>query len=110
MTPIEIIQAETDVKKLAKWWSEINSFNLPEELKEYNDVGVTLAQSPFSLMGEIINKIGYKECLREWNVGRGTMTNEEFDVWFCHNSIGGSKQHVLREEKINLVPNTNIIS
>lgn len=33
-----------------------------------------------SIMNYIVNRIGMKECLREWNKDR--MTNDEFEEWF----------------------------
>ena len=74
----EILDSQ-NTETLAGWWSELNRFKWPEKLpnpepKEYIQNGRRSL-----IMAFIIEKIGMKECLRDWN--KKSMPGLEFDLW-----------------------------
>lgn len=73
--------AQADTKTLARWWCLLNRFDWPmdglgaPEPPEYTPGG-----RRGQIMGAIMDRIGPKECLREWNAD--SMPGEAFDQWW----------------------------
>lgn len=70
-------------RRLAEMWCELNRWGWPKEMprpeeRRSPDEGGNPRRS--EMMGEILNKIGIRECLREWN--REAMSDAEFDAWW----------------------------
>jgi hypothetical protein len=72
---------QADTATLAKWWCLLNKFEWPAhglgtpEPAEYKP-GSRRGQ----IMAAIMDRIGLRECLREWNAE--TMPGEAFDQWW----------------------------
>lgn len=75
--------AQADTKTLARWWCLLNRFEWPTEglgapePQEYKK-GSRRGQ----IMNAIMDRIGLKECLREWNAD--SMPGEAFDQWWSN--------------------------
>lgn len=76
---VTTLEAQTN-ETLAKWWCELNAWDWPEGLSDEEPK----TYSPNGRRGQIMNwiseKIGFKECLRHWNME--TMPGVQFDDWF----------------------------
>ena len=63
--------ATLDVKVQAQIWCKLNSFIWPDELKDFKLASCFQGECPVMLceliMLPIIDRITFKECLREWN-------------------------------------------
>jgi len=70
----EIVLNAQDNKTLASWWSILNRHEWPEGLDEL------IESQRWPIMCWIEDKIGRKECLRDWNKER--MSDEEFEKWW----------------------------
>ncbi len=76
---IEAIVRGADNATLAKWWCELNRWEWPTELGEPEPQGT---QNPkrSKIMNDIVDRVGIKECLREWN--RERLPGEALDEWW----------------------------
>ena len=78
MTTKAELWIESDKKTLARWWCQFNRFKIPEDFP-----GPKPATPPggnWFIMQQIEDKIGLKECLREWN--KDQMPGDKFDAYF----------------------------
>lgn len=66
---------------LAQWWCQLNSHGWPEALGEPEPRDAPEPRRRTILMNKIMETIGFKECLREWN--KETLPGEAFDNWFA---------------------------
>ena len=83
ITPEQLFVLEAqDRITLAVWWCQLNEFKWPKDLPE-SDIRGWYRQDPrgWDVMAWIMERIGYKECLRVHN--DETMTNEEFEAWWA---------------------------
>lgn len=64
---------------LAIWWCQLNRFDWPDGLPD-PIVGRKSSRRRGQIMKKIMNTIGHKACLREWN--KDSMTPEEFEEWY----------------------------
>jgi len=69
-----------DDATLAKWWCLLNNWGWPEEIQNPEDKNAPAPRRRSKLMDEIVTRIGFKACLREWN--RERMTDEVFEAWW----------------------------
>jgi hypothetical protein len=66
---------------LAEWWAALNRWDWPVEgLGEPEPPARSPGGRRSEIMREIIDRIGLKECLREWN--RKHLPGNEFDAWW----------------------------
>jgi hypothetical protein len=66
---------------LAEWWCLLNRWGWPAEgLGEPDDQQYAPNSRRGQIMRWIMDKVGHKACLREWN--RERMTDAEFDAWW----------------------------
>ena len=75
-----ILTATGDVA-LAKWWYLLNSWEWPAELPDPELQRPPVPNRRSAIMRVIEQRIGFKECLREWN--RERMPGALFDEWFA---------------------------
>ena len=81
MTEIDIATLnQADTATLAKWWCELNRFGWPDAFLEPEPAKHVRHGRRSEMMNWIMDKIGIKECLREWNVD--TRPGQKFDDWF----------------------------
>jgi hypothetical protein len=69
-------------QRLAEMWCELNRWGWPAELPrpELRSLEEHGNERRSNLMGDIVHKIGFRACLREWN--RETLSDAEFDAWW----------------------------
>lgn len=91
---IAVLQSQTD-KILADWWSQLNRWDWPAEIPDPEPVGHPPFGRRSKIMGWIMEKIGFKECLRDWNKER--MTSSEFDKWFEPGKLPGTIRRSIEE-------------
>jgi hypothetical protein len=71
---------EQTVPTLALWWCQLNRHQWPKELPVFV-ADEELEESPvWIVMTWIMERIGFKECLRVWN--NESMSKEEFEQWY----------------------------
>jgi hypothetical protein len=73
--------AEAPPLMLAEWWCLLNRFDWPKEgLGEAEAVPEPWRPTPrrSAIMNGIVDRIGMRECLREWN----RVTEAEFALWW----------------------------
>ena len=71
-TVVEALE-QADNKTLATWWCVLNRHQWPDALPK-ND------ERRWDIMSWIMQHIGIKECLREWN--KDDLPGEHFDNWY----------------------------
>jgi len=76
---IEILEATTK-SVLASWWSQLNRFEWPDDLPNPEPSEYIRNGRRSEIMRWISERIGVKECLRDWN--KKGMTDEEFEAWW----------------------------
>jgi hypothetical protein len=72
-------------EKYAEVWCKLNNGEPHELVQGWPANFDTMTRSAkqafiWPVMSEILNEIGYKECLREWN--KDTLPGKEFDEWW----------------------------
>lgn len=68
---LDAILAQASDMQLAKWWCMLNSKEAVPELP---------GADPWPTMTKIMDRIGFKACLREWN--RDNMDDEQFETFW----------------------------
>lgn len=76
---VAILDQQNDLT-LASWWSKLNSWGWPDELPNPEPRESKVNDRRDIIMGWIQNKIGFKECLRDWN--KEAMPGKIFDSWY----------------------------
>ena len=76
---VEILEQEDNLT-LAQYWSELNHYDWPAKIPNPEPKKHEANSRRGEIMGWIMNKIGLKECLRDWNKER--MPGEQFDLWW----------------------------
>ena len=76
---IFVLEKQTN-KELAKWWTQLNSFEWPFEMPTPELDKWVKDGRRGKIMNWIVEKITHKECLRYWN--RKQYPNAEFDKWW----------------------------
>lgn len=71
---VEIL-AQQDKETLAAWWSQLNHWEWPNALPDPEPNHFISGGRRGEIIGWIMTRIGYRECLRDWNKG---MSDEEF--------------------------------
>jgi hypothetical protein len=82
--------AEAPPLMLAEWWCLLNRFEWPKEgIGEPEPIPQPWRPNTrrSQLMYAIVERIGKRECLREWN--RERMSDAEFDAWWIDTYMGG---------------------
>ena len=79
-----LLLASQDNRTLAEWWGTLNHWGWVDALGPFEPQPEPW--TPHTLRGEvmgwIMEHIGFKECLRAWNVHKDRMTDEEFETWW----------------------------
>lgn len=78
-----ILLEQQDNRRLAKWWCELNRWNWPEQIPDEEGPKDHKDDRRSAIMGWIKDRIGLKECLREWN--REYLLGKYFDEWWSKN-------------------------
>jgi len=77
---ISLLEQQTLVT-LAQWWGLLNSGKIPLKFLDKEPATTPAAERRlWAIMVWIMKKIGYKECLREWN--KDELHGAEFDRWY----------------------------
>lgn len=76
---ITILEQQTPLT-LAAWWSLLNSWGWPDALPDPEPRESKPGGRRGKIMDWIQGKIGFKECLRDWN--KESMPGENFDSWY----------------------------
>jgi hypothetical protein len=72
-------------RMLAEWWALLNRWEWPAEgLGQPESRECAPEGRRGQIMRWIMDEIGHKACLREWN--RDSMTDAEFDAWWGRNA------------------------
>lgn len=76
------VLVEMTIAEKARIWSALNSYEWPScftpPLINEKEQKIRARDALYWIM----DKIGFKECLRDWNKHR--MTNEQFEDWWVH--------------------------
>lgn len=76
--------ADAPDRMLAEWWCLLNKWQWPRDGLGQPDPEThpwTANTRRGEIMAAIVERIGMRECLREWNAG--TMARAEFDAWWA---------------------------
>jgi hypothetical protein len=92
-TDLKALEPQT-TQTLAEWWCLLNRWGWPTKLRnpEERELGEPIANTRrWEIMCWIADKIGEKECSREWN--KDTMGDAEHEAWWRKHgrNVCGSK-------------------